>query len=687
MELTSLKGVGLRTAKKLENLGIHNVADILFHLPYRYEDRTRVVPIGTLHANARVVIEGKIIAVQVKFAGRRQLQLTLRDASGEIQLKFFHFNVAQKKNLTSGIRLRCFGEVKLWRRQLIMIHPEYQLISDHTQLIVEENLTPIYPTTDGLSQHTWRNLTEQALRCLQTENILDELLPLQICQRYALPELKTALAYVHRPPADVSQQMLEQNSHPMQQRLAFEELLAHQVSLRQLRAKIQQHQAYPLPANETLGKRFLASLSFSLTTAQQKVLDEIETDLTKMKPMLRLLQGDVGAGKTVVAALAALRAIANNCQVVLMAPTELLAEQHYKKFQQWFMSLGIKVTWLSGQLKTVQRRNALASIASGEAQLVVGTHALLQKKVVFHKVVFLIIDEQHRFGVLQRSTLREKSIQQGIYPHQLIMTATPIPRTLAMTVYANLDISVIDELPPGRTPIKTAVVNNQRRVEVINKVRQLCQQGGQVYWVCALIEESEILQCAAAEEIAQALELALRDLTIGLLHGRLKPEKKHAIMQEFNAGKIDVLVATTVIEVGIDVPNASLMVIDNPERMGLAQLHQLRGRVGRGTRQSHCILLYQEPLSVNARQRLMALRESNDGFYIAQQDLKLRGPGEVLGTKQTGVQRLRIADIIRDRYLLSNVQQAAREILQHYPEIVALLKQRWIGDREQLAKV
>ncbi len=687
MKLTNIKGVGPKTATLLESLGIYSVVDILFHLPFRYQDRTRIVPMQTLRPGDQAVIQGEITAAKIKFTGKRQLQLTLTDNSGSIQLKFFHFNSTQQKNLTVGSHLRCFGEVKLWQRHLLMIHPEYKHIDQQKVIAVEESLTPLYSTTEGLQQKTWRALSQQALNYLQKSTELQEILPPQILKTYDLLNIKTALSYVHRPPPDASQTLLESGLHPMQQRLAFEELLTHQLSLRQLRQKLRQHRAYAMSTAPPLVTKFLDNLGFSLTSAQKKAIVDIQSDLKKNTPMLRLLQGDVGAGKTVVAALAALQVIANQCQVAMMAPTELLAEQHYQQFLQWFTPLDIKVVLLSGSLRAPERRENLDKINSGQAQLVIGTHALLQKQVAFYNLAFVIIDEQHRFGVLQRSTLREKGKQAEFFPHQLIMTATPIPRTLAMTVYADLDTSIIDQLPPGRTPIKTAIINNNRRTEVIDKVKQLCVRGGQVYWVCPLISESETLQCEAATDTMMTLESLLPELKIGLVHGRLKAEEKQVIMEQFKQHNIDVLVATTVIEVGINVPNATLMVIENPERMGLAQLHQLRGRVGRGAKESHCILLYQNPLSENARKRLNVMRESVDGFYIAQQDLELRGAGEVLGTKQAGIQQLRIADIMRDRHLLPQVQKAANEILNTHPEIIPGLKQRWLGIKEVLAKV
>lgn len=689
MKLNALKGVGPKTAARLETVGVHSIEDLLFHLPYRYQDRTRIIKIADLRPGDQAVIEGKVVSCNIQFGRKRQLVVTLDDGSGAINLKFFHFSQAQKNNLPEGTILRCYGEVKLFRRQFMMIHPEYQFVNQHVQL-VSDTLTPIYPTIAGLLQHSWRSLSEQALQLLQSENMVEELVPQAILDKYHLTNIKQAIDFVHRPPPDVQQDLLEQGIHPMQQRLAFEELLAHQISLRQLRANMQKHKALSCPQREDLPDfrdQFLQQLPFTLTGAQQHTERAILDDLAADNPMMRLIQGDVGSGKTVVAALAALQVIRHGYQVAIMAPTELLAEQHFKQFQTWFEPLGINVAWLAGKLKAAERREMLQKIESGTAQLIVGTHALFQKTVQFFNLALVVIDEQHRFGVAQRQALRAKGIENDVYPHQLIMTATPIPRTLAMTVYADLDTSIIDELPPGRTPINTVVVNNQRRNEVIERVKSLCLQGGQVYWVCPLIEESEVLDCEAAENTSQWLQQQLTDLNVGLVHGRMKAEEKQALMQAFHAHNIDVLVATTVIEVGINVPNASLMVIENPERMGLAQLHQLRGRVGRGSKESHCVLLYQEPLSENARKRLTVMRESTDGFFIAEQDLTLRGPGEVMGTKQTGMQRLRIANIIRDQKILPKVQQAAKELIQQYPKNADAIKKRWIGYREEFSKV
>lgn len=694
MKLNTLKGVGPKTAERLHSVGVYTVEDVLFHLPFRYQDRTRIVNVADLRPGDQAVVEGTIVSSQIRFGRKRQLEVVLDDGSGLMLLKFFHFSNAQKDNLQADCKLRCYGEVKLFNRKLMMVHPEYNVPKENIS-VVAETLTPVYPSTEGLQQHSWRALSAQALRVLQAEESIAELLPAALRKKYQLADIKQAISFVHRPPPDAEQALLEQGIHPMQQRLAFEELLAHQISLRQLRAKIQHYRAAACSVEEvkevegsqSYRERFLTQLPFSLTQAQQAAEQAVANDLAQTSPMMRLLQGDVGSGKTVVAALAALQVISHGYQVAIMAPTELLAEQHLEQFKTWFEPLGIQVAWLAGKLKVAERREMLEKIASGCAQLIVGTHALFQKSVEFFNLALVVIDEQHRFGVAQRQALRAKGIENDVYPHQFIMTATPIPRTLAMTVYADLDTSIIDELPPGRTPIKTVVVNNQRRREVIARVKTLCEQGGQVYWVCPLIEESELLDCEAAEITAQMLQKNLPGLKIGLVHGRMKAEQKQSIMQAFKHQEIAVLVATTVIEVGINVPNASLMVIENPERMGLAQLHQLRGRVGRGTKESHCVLLYQDPLSENARQRLTVMRESTDGFFIAEQDLKLRGPGEVMGTKQTGMQRLRIANIIRDRKLLPKVQTAAKELLQTHPENAEAIKRRWIGQKEEFSKV
>lgn len=686
MKLNDLKGIGPKTIEKLNTYGIHRIEDILFHLPFRYQDRTRVIAIDDLRPGDNAIVEVEVVSSKIKFGRKRQLEVMVQDASGSLLLKFFHFNSKQQQSFVEGTMLRCFGEVKLFKRTLMMIHPEYQRVqAGKTQ--VAETLTPVYPTTDGLHQASWIALSDQALQHMPDQ--VPELLPEGLRTKYNLSDIESALSYVHRPPPDVEQTLLEQGMHPMQQRLAFEELLAHQISLHELRKKIRKQKAHACAPNNKNNKtqHFLKQLPFTLTQAQDVVWHDICNDLAQASPMMRLIQGDVGSGKTVVAALAALQVIENGFQVAIMAPTELLAEQHYNLFCQWFTALDINVAWLAGKLKAAKRREMLDLIKTGKAQCVIGTHALFQKSVEFNNLALVIVDEQHRFGVAQRQALRVKGVNENIYPHQLIMTATPIPRTLAMTVYADLDTSIIDQLPPGRSPIQTVVVNNQRRDEVTERVEQLCQQGGQVYWVCPLIEESESLQCEAAEITADKLATAMPEIRIGLVHGRMKAEQKQLVMQQFQQHKLDVLVATTVIEVGINVPNATLMIVENPERMGLAQLHQLRGRVGRGAKQSHCVLLYQDPLSETARRRLQVMRDSTDGFYIAEQDLKLRGPGELVGTKQTGLQRLRIANIFRDRKLLPKVQQAARELLACDKNESVAIKQRWLGAKEKYSQV
>lgn len=683
----SLKGVGPKMAQRLAQYGITSVQDILFHLPLRYQDRTRIVPIGSLRHGDQAVIEGIIEHSEVIRKRRAVLVCRLRDGTGFINLRFFHFNPVQKNTLSRGSRLRCFGEVRGWGSELEIIHPEYRRVNADILVPVEEALTPIYPTTEGLSQTSWRQLTQQALYLLEQGNQVNDYLPAAILKDLNLPSLITALRYIHRPPPEAPINLLEEGKHPAQQRLVFEELLAHQLSLRRLRIMMQRHQAPQMPRQGRLAKLFLEALPFTLTGAQQRVIDEIADDLALLRPMLRLVQGDVGSGKTMVAAISALQAVENDFQAVLMAPTELLAEQHYQNFCRWLAPLGLQVAWLSGKLQGKARQAMQEPIANGRAHVIIGTHALFQKGVAFFRLGLVIVDEQHRFGVHQRLALREKGMQEGMYPHQLIMTATPIPRTLAMTAYADLDQSIIDELPPGRIPITTIAVANERRAEIVERIRHACQEKKQVYWVCTLIEESEILQCQAAENTWVQLKATLPELDIGLVHGRMKPKQKEQVMAEFKAAKIAVLVATTVIEVGVDVPNASLMIIENPERLGLAQLHQLRGRVGRGSTASFCVLLYQSPLSQQAKERIQVMRESDDGFEIAQKDLELRGPGEVLGTRQTGAVSFRIANLIRDQYLIPQLQPVADTILRDYPELIERLVKRWLGEGERYGTV
>lgn len=681
-----LRGVGKKLTERLAHLGIHHLQDILFHLPSRYQDRTRIYPIANVSPGDYAVIEGDIESVTTPKIGRTRILCSLHDGSGKISLRFFHVNAFQKQQMQPGLKLRCFGEVRRGSSGLEMIHPEYHFLESDVLLPVTENLTPIYPTTEGLSQLTWRKLTEQVLQFLTNGGVLQDIIPAAILEKFTFPTLQNALHYVHRPPQTAPVDLLIEGKHITQKRLGFEELLAHRLSLLHLKNIFQTQEALPLE-NNALTEKFLQLLTFKLTHAQQRVIAEINQDLNKTHPMLRLVQGDVGSGKTVVAAIAILQAIGNGYQAALLAPTELLAEQHLRTFQNWFVSLGLNVVLLSGQMKISARRDALAAILAGNAQLVVGTHAIFQKTVEFAKLALIVVDEQHRFGVQQRSALREKGIYNNKYPHQLVMTATPIPRTLAMSAYADLDCSIIDELPPGRTPVTTLVISNARRDEVLERICEACHSGRQVYWVCTLIEESDILQCQAAEETEKILTAVLSNVKIALIHGRMKSQDKENIMRAFKNGELQLLVATTVIEVGVDVPNASLMVIENAERLGLAQLHQLRGRVGRGSTISHCILMYQGPLSKLAKERLSVMRETTDGFKIAQRDLEIRGPGEVLGTRQTGEMSLRIADLIRDGDMLPVVQEAASILINDYQELVDPLIKRWLRNNEKYGHV
>ena len=679
--VTVLRNVGPRIAERLTRLNIHSVEDLLFHLPFRYQDRTRVFPIGTLRPGIEVVIEGEIQLCEIKFARRRMLLCRISDGTGSLTLRFFHFNARQKESLTRGRRIRCFGDVRRGSTTLEMVHPEYRLLEDDQPSPVEEHLTPVYPTTEGMQQAGLRRLLDQAIERLRhNETLLPELLPVELLKQRGLPTLREALLTLHNPPPDISLETLAQGEHPAQRRLVLEELLAHHLSLRQLRAGMKRQNAPALPASTQLKNQLLSKLPFSLTSAQQRVAAEIEHDLGETHPMQRLVQGDVGSGKTVVAVIAALQAVETGLQVAIMAPTELLAEQHFHNFHQWLTPLGIECAWLSGRLKGKRRNQTLDQISSGTAAVAIGTHALFQEEVKFSRLGLVVVDEQHRFGVHQRLALREKGIRDGVHPHQLIMTATPIPRTLAMTAYADLDVSVIDELPPGRTPVETVAIPDSRRDEIIERIRHACGDGRQSYWVCPLIEESDSLQCQAAEETAVLLTANLPEYNVGLVHGRLRPEEKASVMDAFKAGEIDLLVATTVIEVGVDVPNASLMVIENAERLGLAQLHQLRGRVGRGSEKSSCLLMYHAPLSERAHARLTIMRGTNDGFEIARKDLELRGPGEVLGTKQTGMLQLRIADLSRDQSLLPELTGLADQMLNQYPDRVAPLIRRWLGE-------
>ncbi len=684
--VTSLRGVGPALAETLARLGLHTVQDLLFHLPMRYEDRTRVLPIGALRTGDRAVIEGEVQLAEVVFRRRRALLCRISDGSGSVTLRFFHFSAAQQDGLSRGTRLRCFGEVRMGPGGLEIVHPEYRKIVDGATPAADESLTPVYPTTEGVQQGRMRMLTGLALAQLSDGSLRDCIEP-DVLASARMPALESSLRYVHRPPPSADIELLNSGRHPAQRRLAFEELLAHQISLRMLRQAADRDEAWPLPQDADLVERCLARLPFRLTRAQLRTWHEIEADLARERPMMRLVQGDVGSGKTVVAALAALRAVENGMQAAVMAPTELLAEQHARNFLGWLDPLGVRVGLLTGR-QTGKARAALnQDLASGAIQVAVGTHALFQEGMRFGRLALVIVDEQHRFGVDQRMQLREKGLAEGRYPHQLVMTATPIPRTLAMTAYADLDVSIIDELPPGRTPIRTVVLPENRRGEIVQRIEAACRAGRQAYWVCPLIDESETLPHQAAEETATALAAALPGVRIGLVHGRMPGGRKDAVMTAFKQGELDLLVATTVIEVGVDVPNASLMVVENAERMGLSQLHQLRGRVGRGSVESSCVLLYQSPLSPLARERLAVLRDTSDGFEVARRDLELRGPGELLGTRQTGLMQLRVADLVRDSDLLPAVQKTAALMLEGPGANIAALLRRWVGEAERFGKV
>ncbi|MBC8027734.1 MAG: ATP-dependent DNA helicase RecG, partial [Steroidobacteraceae bacterium] len=676
--------------------GVSQVQDLLFVLPMRYEDRTQVSAIGSLRHGARYVVEGEIQLTEVAYRRRRQLLCRITDGSGSLTLRFFYFSGAQQAGLKRGTRIRCFGEVRRGPLGLEIVHPEYRYVAsaDAQAEPLEEVLTPIYPTTEGVPQTRLRALIEQALRSIvdgadaggKLAGVRDWIPPDMLAD-IELPSLVDALTMMHRPPRDAHLGELLSGHHPAQRRLAFEELLAHQLSLRLLRLTMKGDPAHPLLDKVSLESRFLKSLPFALTGAQRRVLKEVDADLVANRPMVRLVQGDVGCGKTVVAAAAAARAVGSGLQVALMAPTELLAEQHAKNFERWFRALDIPVALVTGSLPARARRSALESVANGDIKLIVGTHALFQESMEFAELGLVIVDEQHRFGVHQRLSLREKGARGGKLPHQLIMTATPIPRTLAMTAYADLDVSVIDELPPGRTPVKTVVLPETRRDEIVERIHKQVLEGRQAYWVCPLIDESEELRYQAAEETAAALQEALPEVRVGLVHGRMPTKEKERGMGLFKDGKIGLLVATTVIEVGVDVPNATLMVIENAERMGLAQLHQLRGRVGRGAHESACVLLYGGKLSEMARARLAAIRETNDGFEIARRDLELRGAGELLGTRQTGLAEMRVADLVRDSDLLPAVQAAADKLLKDNAEAVAGLTRRWVGSGERYGRI
>ncbi|ODN53247.1 ATP-dependent DNA helicase RecG [Acinetobacter lwoffii] len=675
-----LQGVGNAAASLLEKLNIFNTDDLLFHLPRDYEDRSTIIPMNQLSVGRSYLLEGIVKGVDFPPGKRKSMAVLLDDDFGKVTLRFYHIYKGITDRCKLGNRLRIFGEVRVGARGLEMYHPELQVITEDTPL-PQTQLTAIYPATEGLTQPKIRDYIQQALA--QYSDHLPELLPAKFSNGYAL---KQALEYIHHPPVTANMLQLAQGSHPAQQRLIFEELVAHQISLLTRRAFIQQVEAPSFAPSKTYAKQLLASLAFEMTAAQKRVSREIVQDLKSNKPMLRLVQGDVGAGKTLVAGVAACHALEEGWQVALMAPTEILAEQHYLNFKRWFEPLGLNVAWLSGKQKGKARAAAEQVIRDGSAHLVIGTHALFQENVEFAKLGLVIIDEQHRFGVDQRLALRNKGLD-GMSPHQLVMTATPIPRTLAMSAYGDLDTSVIDELPPGRTPIQTVTIPLDRREEVLQRIASNCAEGKQAYWVCTLVEQSETLDAQAAEATFAEIRERFPALNIGLVHGKMKADEKQAVMQQFKNNELQLLIATTVIEVGVDVPNASIMVIENAERLGLSQLHQLRGRVGRGAKASFCALLYKHPLSQNGQERLRIMRETNDGFMIAEKDLELRGPGELLGTKQTGDMNFRVAKLERDDHLLNQAHYVAQQMLKDYPDQAEALLQRWLPEAPRYAYV
>ncbi len=686
--LLDLRGVGPKLNEQLARLGLSTVLDLLFHLPRGYQDRTRLHPLKSLRLGQQALIQATVVESRLHFARRRAWLVRLSDGTGRLTLRFFHFSNAQQRAIHKGQLLRCFGEVRHGPNGYEMVHPEYEQVEEDAPL-QSDTLTPIYLTTEGLRQHSLRQLTEQALTLLSKveDEALADYLPAECLPPDISYSLTAALRVLHRPSGREVESLSQLDQHPAFRRLVFEELVAHQLSMYDVKSKRKEKQApamVPLALEEC---KVLEQFGFNLTSAQSRVSQEILHDLSAPHPMHRLVQGDVGSGKTVVAALAAESCVRSGYQAALMVPTEILAEQHLENFTRWFAPLGYQVCLLTGKLSNSARQNLISDIQAGEIQIVVGTHALFQSDVLFHKLGLVIFDEQHRFGVRQRYALTNKGVENQEEPHQLVMTATPIPRTLAMVNYADLDLSIIDELPPDRQPIDTMVLSNSRRDDVIERLRHVCTEGGQVYWVCTLIEESDLMQAQAAEQAYETLQEQLPELTIGLVHGRMKFAERQKIMQQFKLGKLHILVATTVIEVGVDVPNANTMIIDNAERLGLSQLHQLRGRVGRGDKKSYCLLIYQEPLSELARARLSVMRDTQDGFEIAQKDLEIRGPGEILGTRQTGLTELKIADLVRDQKCLPDVANTAIKMQQFYPQLIPPLMKRWIGNRDQYSHV
>ena len=685
-EVSNLKGVGPLLQEKLNSQNISIIEDLLFLLPLKYEDRTQLFDLEKAPIDHRCLVKGEIIDSKILFYGRRTLQVIIDDGTEKLKLRFFYFSNNQYKQFKLNETVVCFGLLKNNNNKLEMIHPEYKILNIHEKFKTDETLTPIYPVIDGIKQGRVRNLVQQATNILKFSNPKD-LIPASILDKLNLPALKASLLTLHSPPKNIHIKNIDEELINFKNRLSFEELLAYYVSLKNLRKLALRKNAVKLYQGEMRTEQFINSLNFKLTSAQIRVTNEILDDLSLPRPMMRMLQGDVGSGKTIVAAIACLKAILNKKQAAFMAPTELLAQQHFESLTRLFEGQEIKIAILTGSLKQSTRKNIQHLIQHGKIDLIIGTHALFQDGVIFKNLSLIVIDEQHRFGVKQRVAFREKGTNGNSHPHQLIMTATPIPRTLAMAAYADLDTSIIDELPSGRKPIKTLILSNNKRKSVIEKIKNACQNGQQAYWVCPLIDESDKIEADAAKNRFQDLSDRIKSIKIGLIHGRQKNKDKEMTMLLFKEGKIDLLVATTVIEVGVDVPNANLMVIENSERMGLSQLHQLRGRVGRGNKESHCILLYKSPLNTIAKERLSVLRDSNDGFYISQKDLELRGPGEILGKKQTGLPQYRIANISRDANLMPKVQKTAEIIMKNFPNRTNDIVSRWLGSSEKLGKV
>ena len=684
LPVTHLKGVGAKFAETLAKLGIVTLQDLLFHLPFRYVDRSRIRSIASLRLYDIALIQARVLQNKIVFGKKRSLIVKLEDDSGVLQMRFFHFSSAQKNNLAEGRLIRVFGEVRPGPNGAELYHPEYEFVDEQSaQSPPADFLTPVYSLTEGVSQPRLRGLSKQVVDLLDKYTV-KELLPESINQQFGVNSLSEALQFLHFPPSNADQEALVAGLHPCQQRLAFEELLAHFLAHRNVRRQAQNFAAPPISEQLHMQVQFIKQLPFAPTSAQLRVNTEITADMQKSVPMLRMVQGDVGSGKTIVAALASLHCIGSGHQVAIIAPTEILAEQHFVNFERWLSPFKIKVDWLVGKLSIKQKKAVYTRLESGATNLVIGTHALFQDSVKFARLGLVVIDEQHRFGVHQRLSLRDKSAN-GLVPHQLVMTATPIPRSLAMTTFSDLDFSIIDELPAGRLPVATALVSQKRKSDVTQRILGAANDGKQVYWVCPLIEQSESLSVANAEETLLQLKRALPALNIALVHGRLTSEQKHQVMQAFKAGEFNVLVATTVIEVGVDVPNASVMIIENPERLGLAQLHQLRGRVGRGSTQSHCILLYGDTLSAQGKERLSIMRETNDGFLIAEKDLQMRGPGEFLGTRQAGDLSYRVADSQRDAGLIDQVHSLGLDLEEHNPVVSRALIERWLNDRQLYA--